>query len=53
VRLRKATATELYDLATDPGEKTNVASAHPDVVARIEEVFRTGRTESALFPLNR
>jgi arylsulfatase len=53
VRLRKATATELYDLATDSGEKANVASAHPDVVARIEEVFRTGRTESELFPLKR
>jgi arylsulfatase A-like enzyme len=53
VRLRKATATELYDLATDPGEKANVASAHPDVVGRVEEIFRTGRTESQLFPLRR
>ena len=53
VRLRKATATELYDLATDPGEKANVASAHPDVVVRIEEIFRTGRTESELFPLRK
>jgi arylsulfatase len=53
VRLRQATATELYDLAADPGERTNVASAHPDVVARIEEIFRAGRTESALFPLKR
>ena len=53
VRLRKATATELYDLAADPGEKANVASAHSDVVARIEEIFRTGRTESELFPLRK
>jgi arylsulfatase A-like enzyme len=53
VRLRKATATELYDLAADPGEKADVASAHPDVVARIEEIFRTGRTESQLFPLRK
>ncbi len=53
VRLRKATATELYDLAADPGEQANVASAHRDVVGRIEEIFRTGRTESELFPLKR
>jgi arylsulfatase len=53
VRLRTAEAMEVYDLATDPGEKTNVASAHPDVVARIDGIFRSGRTESKLFPLAR
>jgi arylsulfatase A len=53
VRLRNAGAMELYDLAADPGERANVASAHPDVVSRIEGIFRTGRTESALFPLKR
>ena len=26
--------TELFDLATDPGETTNVAEQHPDIVAR-------------------
>lgn len=26
---------ELYDLATDPGEATNVAAAHPDAVAQL------------------
>jgi hypothetical protein len=53
VHLQKAPAAELYDLVSDPGERNNVAAAHPDVVARIEEAFRTGRTESALFPLNK
>jgi arylsulfatase A-like enzyme len=37
---------ELYDLATDPGEKTNVAAAHPEKVAdlqkRIEAQARGG-----------
>jgi arylsulfatase A-like enzyme len=53
IRLAKSPATELYDLAADPAEQRNVAAGHPEVVARIEEIFRTGRTESALFPLGR
>ena len=28
--------TELFNLATDPGEKTNVADQHPDIVADLE-----------------
>jgi hypothetical protein len=27
---------QLFDLASDPAEKVNVAEAHPDVVARLE-----------------
>jgi arylsulfatase A-like enzyme len=42
---------ELYDLKSDPAESKNVAAEHPDVVARITEVMRTGRAESAEFPL--
>lgn len=36
---RKANApgVQLYDMATDPGEQNNVASAHPDVVASLLE----------------
>ena len=44
-------AFELYDLAKDVGEKTDVAAAHADVVSRLEGIMRTARTESALFPL--
>ena len=29
--------TELYDLATDLGEKTDVAAEHPEVVRRLEQ----------------
>jgi arylsulfatase A-like enzyme len=29
------TAEELYDLATDPGEKRNVAAEHPDIVKEL------------------
>ena len=44
-------AFELYDLAKDVGEKSDVAAAHPDVVSRLEAIMRTARTDSALFPL--
>lgn len=30
---------ELYDLATDPGESNNVASAHPDVMRRLTAAY--------------
>jgi len=35
----KAQPTELYDLAADPGESTDVAAEHPDVVARLEALM--------------
>jgi arylsulfatase A-like enzyme len=44
---------ELYDLANDPAETTDVAAAHPDVVSSIREIMTSGRTESDLFPLVR
>jgi arylsulfatase A-like enzyme len=44
---------ELYDLANDIGETEDVASQHPDVVARIEAYLKTARTESKEFPTNR
>lgn len=44
---------ELYDLESDVSEQHDVASDHPDVIARITEIMRSGRTESELFPLDR
>jgi arylsulfatase len=44
-------AFELYDLAKDIGEKSDVAAGHPNVVSRMKEIMRTARTDSALFPL--
>ena len=35
---------ELYDLRSDPGETTDVANEHPDVVASLEVVAETART---------
>jgi arylsulfatase A-like enzyme len=42
---------ELYDLATDPGEKRNVATDQPAVVAKIEAYLKMARTESKEFPV--
>jgi arylsulfatase A-like enzyme len=50
VRDPKSKRIELYDLATDIGEKHDVAKEHPDVVARFEKFFRTARTESREWP---
>ena len=35
----RADAWELYDLAADPGEKTDVAAAHADVVKRLAATY--------------
>jgi len=42
---------ELFNLATDPGEKHNVAEQRPDVVKRIEAYLETARTESEYWPV--
>src|SRR4051812_4170633 len=42
---------ELYDLKTDLAESRNVAAEHPDIIARMAEIMRSGRTESKEFPL--
>jgi len=42
---------ELYNLQTDPGEKTDVAMEHLDVVAKIEDYLKTARTDSTEWPL--
>ncbi len=38
---------ELYDLARDPRESTDVAAAHPDIVARMREI-RAARAASSI-----
>ena len=51
VRLAKDKPLELYNLADDPTEYTNVADKHPDVVAKIESYLKTARTESPNWPI--
>jgi len=42
---------ELYNLAVDVGEKDNIAAQHPTIVARIDTLLETARTDSELFPV--
>jgi arylsulfatase A-like enzyme len=51
VRLKNGAPLELYDLPDDPNEQRNVATAHPEVVAKIEQYLSTARTESARWPV--
>lgn len=46
VKNGKDGAIELYDLAKDLGEEHDVASAHPDVVAKVADFLKTARTDS-------
>ena len=39
------TGLELYDLATDPGEKHDVAAAHADVVRKLEQLGDSARQD--------
>lgn len=37
---------QLYNIKADIGERTNVAPAHPDIVARMQEILATERAAS-------
>jgi len=52
VKLAPSRPIELYNLASDIGEKNNIADMHPDVVAKAEEVMNTIRTDADIWPLN-
>ncbi len=49
VRRDREGPIELYDLSEDLGETNDVASQHPRVVRRIEQMMREARTESEEF----
>ncbi len=46
------TPIELYDLESDIGETTNVASQFPAIVDSIADLMRSQHTESSVFPFN-
>jgi arylsulfatase A len=51
LRLKPGRKIELYDLDSDIAESKDLADEHPEIVAQMAELFRTGRTESEVFPL--
>lgn len=42
---------ELYNLADDPGEKTDLAAKHPEIVQKIDKLMAENHTRSELFPI--
>ncbi|MBI3279357.1 MAG: hypothetical protein HYZ57_05890, partial [Acidobacteria bacterium] len=53
IRFGKDGPIELYDLKTDPGEKTDLAGAKPDVIAQARRLFESARVDSPYFPVQR
>jgi len=47
----KQRTTELYNLARDPFETTDVAAQHPDIVAKLSAVAREQRVPAKLWPI--
>ena len=52
VRLGTKQPIQLYDLPNDPAETTDVAAAHPDVVAQFDTFLRTARTDTPVWPVD-
>lgn len=42
---------EIYDLVKDPGETTDLAAQHPELIQQAEEVLKREISENVLFPL--
>jgi hypothetical protein len=41
-------AGELYDLEADPGEKTNVAGEHPEIVGALKQIRDESHTPGSV-----
>jgi uncharacterized sulfatase len=51
VRLGVGKPLELFNFKSDLGERTDVAAQHPEIVARIEAILKTARTDSPDWPV--
>ena len=46
-------ALQLHDLDADPGETTNLAETHPDIVGKMRKLMESSRSESREWPVRR
>ena len=46
-----STPWEVYDLANDPGESTDLAQQRPDVIAAAVQVLRQQTSHNSVFPM--
>jgi arylsulfatase A-like enzyme len=51
VRRVPSRPVELYNLKSDIGEDNNIASKHPDIVAKARNLFEASRTDADVWPL--
>ncbi len=52
LKARQPGPWELYNLAQDPGETTNLAEAHPEIIQKAKEVLRQEADDNPVFPLD-
>ena len=50
VRNQSDAPLELYDLAKDIGERSNIARDNPKLIRQLENIFKSARTDSPSFP---
>jgi len=50
VTIKKNAPLELYNLKDDPGETTNLADKHPEMVAEFDKAMKAARTPSPNWP---
>ncbi len=48
---RGNTKVELYNLAVDVGEKNDVAAQNPEIIKRVEKIFKEQHAPSEIFPI--
>jgi hypothetical protein len=42
---------QLFNLATDPGETTDVAEGYPDIASKVAALLKSSRVPSPEFPM--
>jgi arylsulfatase A len=51
LKTKQPGAWEVYNIAIDPSEKSNLAASHPDLLTRAKEILKRETAENTVFPL--